>query len=120
MRAGLRHLSIMTKSYTSVARQTWTDERLDERFDHLETEMDERFKRVEAEMKTALHEEIARCEAGLRGEIREGNAELVARSVLRGEIGSLSAQLAALSQTLIRVGFGFAAALLAGVLFHLL
>jgi len=86
-----------------MARQIWTDERLDDRF-----------KRAEVEMKTALHEEIARCEAGLRGEIREGNAEL------RGEIGSLSAQLAALSQTLIRVGFGFAAALLAGVLFHLL
>jgi len=86
-----------------MARQSWTDERLDERFDHLEATMDERFKRVESEMKTTLREEI-----------EDSNAEL------RSEIGSLGAQLAALNQTLIRVGFGFAAALLAGVLFHLL
>ena len=60
--------------------------------------------------------------------MKEGNAELRSEinalrgeiGSLRGEIGSLSDQLAALSQTLIRVGFGFAAALLAGVLFHLL
>jgi hypothetical protein len=48
----------MTKSYTSVlARQTWTDDRLDDRFDHLEAEMDQRFKRVEAEMKAAFRSE---------------------------------------------------------------
>jgi hypothetical protein len=105
----------MTKGYTSaLARQSWTDDRLDDRFDHLEAEMDQRFKRVEAEMKAAFRSEIAESSAELRREIREGNAEL------RSEIATLSAQFVALNQTLIRVAFSFAVAVVAGVLFHLL
>jgi len=43
-----------------MARQSWTDDRLDDRFDHLEAEMDQRFKRVEAEMKAAFRSELAK------------------------------------------------------------
>lgn len=98
----------------ALARQSWTDDRLDDRFDRLEAEMDQRFKRVEAEMKAAFRSEIAASSTELRREIREGNAEL------RSEIATLSSQFAALNQTLIRVAFSLVIALAVGVLLRLL
>lgn len=95
-----------------MPRQSWTDDRLDDRFDHLEAEMDRRFKRVEGDVK-GLREEIKAGDAALRAEMKEGNAEL------RAELVTLSVQFAALNRTLIQVGFGVAVTIVAGVLLHL-
>jgi chromosome segregation ATPase len=121
----------------AMARQSWTDDRLDERFDHLEGQMnhrfshlerevDQRFGRVEGEIKDLrgeirdvrgemkdLRGEMKAGDDALRGEMKAGN------DALRGEIGELRTEFAALNRTLIQASLGIAGAIVAAALINL-
>jgi ribosomal protein L29 len=102
---------------TAMARQDWTDDRLEERFDHLDAEI------------ATLRTDVKAGNAELRREIKGGNAELrkeIKESAIelrvemqRGDAG-LQAELAALNRTLIQTAFGLIGALAAAILVHLL
>jgi hypothetical protein len=111
----------------AMAPQSWTDDRLEERFDHLDTEIATLRTEVRAgnselrqEIKSgnaALRREIQEGGAQLRKEMREGGAEL--RAEMQAGDASLRAELAAQNRALMQAGFGLAAAILAAVLVHL-
>ncbi len=96
--------------------QSWTDDRLEERFDRLDTEIAALRTEVKAG-NAELRREIKDGNAELRKEMQEGGAEL--RAEMQAGDASLRAELAAQNRALMQAGFGLAAAILAAVLVHL-
>jgi hypothetical protein len=90
----------------AMARQGWTDDRLAERFDHLDAEI------------ATLRTEVRAGNAELRKEIKDSATEL--RSEMHAGDAGLRAELAALNRTLIPTAFGLIGAIVAAILVHLL
>jgi hypothetical protein len=91
-----------------MERRTWTDERLDDRFDQIDRrfdQVDRRFDRLESEMREGF--------AGIRSEMHEGFASL--GSELRSEIGALRDQFDNLRNMMFRSYVALAVALIAAI-----
>jgi len=114
----------------AMARQSWTDDRLDERFDRLEVEVGQRFKGVEGGMKagfgrvdrelgalrndtTTLRKEMRADNAALRAEIREETGTLrneikdnneALRKEIRENNAAMLSEFAALTRSIIQMG----------------
>jgi len=91
----------------TVARETWTDERLDE----LTSRMEEGFRELRAEM-GGLRAEMGELRAEI-GQVREGLGEI--RAEVKGLEKKFDAKFDALNRTL-QIGFGLIGAVLAGIL----
>ena len=94
-----------------MARETWTDERLDDLTKH----MDENFREVRTELRQQRAETTTGFES-VRGEVGEVREELgKLQAGLAGLEGKMDAKFDALNRTL-QIGGGFLAALLVGIL----
>jgi hypothetical protein len=109
------------------SRSTWTDERLDDRFDHIDGELrglrtDVRELRVEMRSEIGgLRDEMRSEIGGLRDEMRSeiGGLRDQMRSEIggvRGEVGTLRGEIDALRLAMIRVGGAGFLGLIAAVL----
>ena len=96
----------------SVAREAWTDERLDD----LTQRVDEGFNRTEREFQAVrleMRTEFAAVRSEMKTEFSSARSEI---GELRSEVVEVRSDINALTRTIAQAGFGMAGALLIGFL----
>jgi hypothetical protein len=106
-----------------MQRETWTDERLDERFDHVDqrfNQVDHRFDRVEGDIRD-LRTEMRSGFASVRDEVGSVRSDMRSefgsvRTEMRSEFGSVRGEIAELRTVVYRFGTGIIAMILVAIL----